>query len=260
MRLKIALSPEDGILCLPLQYNSTLQGFIYANLDRALSGWLHEEGHAYEKRRFKLFVFSRLFGKREISKGRVRFLRGAHFYLSSADPDVLCSLGEHLLRKPSVELGRRSCLVEEVAVEPEPEMNGGKPVIVRALSPITAYTTLAAPDGKKKTYYYSPYEEEWSKSLVDNIKRKVLALGWDTAPEEDLKEASIRPYQVRSADQKVLRFKGTVVKGWMGLYELRMPRPYLQLAYDTGLGSKNSAGFGMFEVIKRNNQEDKRIA
>ncbi|MBX6764787.1 MAG: CRISPR-associated endoribonuclease Cas6, partial [Rubrobacteraceae bacterium] len=79
-------------------------------------------------------------------------------------------------------------------------------------------------------------------------------------PEEDLKEASIRPYQVRSADQKVLRFKGTVVKGWMGLYELRMPRPYLQLAYDTGLGSKNSAGFGMFEVIKRNNQEDKRIA
>ncbi|QYJ16496.1 hypothetical protein Rxycam_02329 [Rubrobacter xylanophilus DSM 9941] len=248
MRLKVVLSGEQGSLRLPLQYNAAIQGFIYANLSRTLAGWLHDRGHAYGQRRFKLFVFSRLFGRRRVEGGRIDFEGPVHFYLGAAEAEVLGSLAEHLLRRPEVRLGRARCFVEEVAVEPEPEMDGEKPVIVRALSPITAYTTLTAPNGKKKTYYYSPYEEEWSQALVENISRKVWALGWDTDPDDDLKEASIRPYRVRSADQKVLRFKGTVVKGWTGLYELRMPRPYLQLAYDTGLGSKNSQGFGMITV------------
>lgn len=45
-------------------------------------------------------------------------------------------------------------------------------------------------------------------------------------------------------------FKGTVIKGWTGLYELSLPEPLFQIAYDTGLGSKNSQGFGMVEVVR----------
>ena len=250
MRLRISLSPEGPFLRLPVQYNHLLQGLIYSNLDHALSEWLHEKGHAYGKRRFKLFTFSRLFGKREARNGRIRFLSPAHFYLSSVDVQILSSLAEHLLTKPSVRLGNSECRVAEVGVEPEPEIDSAKPVLVKTLSPITAYSTLSTPEGRKKTYYYAPQEEEWSEALISNLKRKAKALEWTADVDEDLKEAWVRPYKVRSGDQKILTFKGTLIKGWMGLYNVKLPEPYFRLAYDAGFGAKNAQGFGMVGVVR----------
>ncbi len=256
MRLRISLMTENGSLRVPIQYNHLLQGLIYTNLDRALSEWLHEKGHAYGQRRFKLFTFSRLFGKREARNGHVRFDSPVHFYLGSVDSEVLGSFAEHLLTKPAVRLGSSECRVAEVGVEPEPEINADKPVIFKTLSPITAYSTLQTPDGKKKTYYYSPQEREWSESLVSNIARKAKALDWSTDVDEDLKGAYVKPRKVGKTDQQILNFKGFWIKGWTGLYEAKLPDPYFRLAYDAGLGSKNSQGFGMVGVLEEKGKKD----
>ncbi len=234
----------------PVQYNHLVQGLIYANLDRALSEWLHEEGHAYGARRFKLFTFSRLFGKREARNGHIGFSGPVHFYLAAVDAGILGSLAEHLLTKPTVRLGSTRCRVAEVGVEPEPEIDPTKPIKVKALSPITAYSTLTTPDGKKKTYYYAPQEGEWSEALISNLGRKAKAAGWAADVDEDLKGAWVRPYKVRMTDQKILDFKGTVIKGWTGLYEVNLPEPYFRLAYDAGFGAKNAQGFGMVGVVR----------
>src|SRR5918995_1057285 len=156
MRLRISLDPVCPSLRLPVQYNHLLQGLIYSNLDHALSEWLHEKGHTYGERRFKLFTFSRLFGKREAKNGRVRFYGPIHFYLGAVDSEVLGSFAEHLLTKPAVRLGSAECRVAEVGVEPEPEVDAAKPMRIKTLSPITAYSTLQTSDGRKKTYYYAP--------------------------------------------------------------------------------------------------------
>ncbi len=249
MRLRISLETDEKSLRLPVQYNHLLQGLVYHNLDRALSEWLHEKGHAYGARRFKLFTFSRLFGKREMRNGHVGFSGPVHFYLGAVDAQVLGSLAEHLLTKPDVRLGSAHCRVAEVGVEPEPEMDAEKPVIVKALSPITAYSTLFTADNKKRTYYYAPQEKEWGEALISNLKRKAKALDWEADIDSDLLGARVRPYKVRSGDQKILNFKGTVIKGWTGLYEVKMPEPYFRLAYDAGFGAKNAQGFGMIGVV-----------
>src|SRR5215217_9757044 len=114
MRLRISLNPEGPSLRLPVQYNHLMQGLIYSNLDHALSEWLHEKGHASGARRFKLFTFSRLFGKREAENGRIRFDGPVHFYLGAVDSEVLSSFAEHLLTKPAVRLGNAKCRVAEV--------------------------------------------------------------------------------------------------------------------------------------------------
>lgn len=248
MRLKITISGISGSLSLPQHYNPLVQGFVYHNLDRALSAWLHDRGHAYGMRRFKLFTFSRLFGKRTVMDGRIEFDGPVSFYLSSVDSEVLGSLAEHLLKKPEVRLASTKCRVEEIAVEPEPEINGGT-VKLKTLSPITTYSTLTAPNGAKKTYYYSPQEDEWSDALVANIGRKAKSLGWEADVDKDLEGAWMRPKRVKAADQKILRFKGTVIKGWTGLYETNLAEPYFRLAYDAGFGSKNPQGFGMVGVV-----------
>jgi len=250
MRLRISLEAEGGNIRIPVQYNHLLQGMIYANLDLALSRWLHEEGHAYGARRFKLFAFSRLFGKREARNGHVSFSSPSHFYLSAVDSQVLGSFAEHMLQKPSVRLGSTRCRVKEIGVEPEPKVDATRPIRVKVLSPITAYSTLTTPDGRKKTYYYSPQEQEWSESLISNIGRKAKALGWAADVDGDLAGSWVRPYKVRVTDQKILTFKGTIIKGWTGLYDVSLPEPYFRLAYDAGFGAKNAQGFGMVEVVR----------
>jgi CRISPR-associated endoribonuclease Cas6 len=249
MRLRISLRTDGGPLRVPVQYNHLLQGLIYSNLDDALSEWLHEKGHAYGARRFRLFTFSRLFGERGARNGRVEFRGPVHFYLSSVDSEVLGSFAEHLLTKPAVRLGNSRCRVAEVGVEPEPRIDPAKPVLVKTLSPITAYSTLQTPDGKKKTYYYAPQEKEWSESLVSNVARKAKALEWSTDVDEDLKGAYVKPRKVCKTDQQILNFKGFWIKGWTGLYEVNLPEPYFRLAYDAGFGAKNAQGFGMIGVI-----------
>ena len=249
MRLRISLAADGEMMRVPIQYNHLLQGLVYHNLDRVLSEWLHEEGHVFGKRRFKLFTFSRLFGERKMRNGHIGFAGPVHFYLGAVEARVLGSLAEHLLTKPTVRLGNSRCRVTEVGVEPEPRIDPAKPVLVKALAPITAYSTLQTPDGRKKTYYYAPQETEWGESLVANLGRKAKAAGWAADVDDDLKGAWVRPYKVKSADQKVLNFKGTVIKGWTGLYEVKLSEPYFRLAYDAGLGSKNAQGFGMVGVV-----------
>jgi CRISPR-associated endoribonuclease Cas6 len=116
---------------------------------------------------------------------------------------------------------------------------------------VKGYSTLQTPDGrKKKIYYYAPQEREWSESLFSNLKRRARALGWAADVDEDLKEACVRPRKVRMTDQKILDFKGFVIKGWTGLYEVNLPEPYFRLAYDAGFGAKNAQGFGMVDVLQ----------
>ena len=248
MRLRISLSAEGRSLQVPVQYNHLLQGLIYTNLDRALSAWLHEKGHTYGERRFKLFTFSRLFGKREAKNGRVRFDGPIHFYLGAVDSEVRASEPDGGLCEEMLGEGTEECRVAEVGVEPEPEVDSTMPMRIKTLSPITAYSTLQTPDGRKKTYYYAPMEKEWSEALISNLAHKAKALDWATDVDKDLEEAWVKPYKVRSADQKILKFKGTVIKGWTGLYETKLPEPYFRLAYDAGFGAKNAQGFGMVAV------------
>jgi len=57
-------------------------------------------------------------------------------------------------------------------------------------------------------------------------------------------EGHIRPFKVSSRDEHVVKFKGTVIKGWTGVYELDLPLELWEMAYHAGLGAKNSQGFG----------------
>ena len=49
--------------------------------------------------------------------------------------------------------------------------------------------------------------------------------------------------------ESIILYKDTVVKGWCGVFLMEGHLTLIRCVYDTGLGAKNSQGFGMFEVI-----------
>jgi CRISPR-associated endoribonuclease Cas6 len=251
MRLRIAL--ESSTICLPIHYGHIIQGFIYNQLEPNLAKWLHGEAYSFAARTYKMFTFSRLEGQFKLDKPnkRISFSNTVSFQLASHNSEVLASFAEHLLKAQDLRLGQNQCQVRRVEILKPPEVDLGKPIKVRALSPITIYSTLSKPDGKKLTHYYSPFEKDWNEMLRDNLVRKVKSLEWEDNAATSLAEMRFEPLKLTPKDEKIIRYKGSFVKAWTGIYEVsNMPEAYFWLMYDVGLGAKNSQGMGMVEVLR----------
>ena len=251
MRISILFNCASPLI-LPLHYNHLVQSFIYRSLDETTASFYHEKGYIYGKRHFKLFTFSRLLCRKRQLLPRTReivFTGRVCLKIGAVDEGLLESLATHLVRQGVFVLDRTSCVLEAVKVEMPVEPKG--PVIVRTLSPITTYSTLRTPDGRKKTYFYTPFEKEFSQKIRDNLWRKARSLWGEEAELPPLNGSCIRPLRVSKKNEVIINFKGYWIKGWTGLYELNLPAPYFELAYAAGLGAKNSQGFGMVEVVER---------
>ena len=250
MRIAITfIGKREQSLSLPVHYNEKIQGMIYRHLSKSLAEWLHGTGYEQGKRRFRLFTFSRLQGKYKIKNGEISFSGPVKLWVSSPNKDILESFATHLVKESVIRLGRNTC--ELISVEVMMNRPLKSPVRVRALSPITVYSTLYTPEKRRKTYYYSPQEPEFNTLILKNLSKKLQAFHNSAVEIPEPDGASIRPVHVNTRHLAILKYKNTIIKGWRGIYELNLPEPYLSMAMDAGLGAKNSQGYGMVEVVKR---------
>jgi CRISPR-associated endoribonuclease Cas6 len=118
-------------------------------------------------------------------------------------------------------------------------------VKVGMLSPAVVYSTLMTKESKKKTYY-SPYEGEFV-DLIDKSLRKKHKAFYKKEP----RARKLKIGLMGKPKEKVLKYRDNIniIKGWIGNFILDGNKRLLKLAYDCGIGSKNSQGFGMFEVL-----------
>ena len=246
MQLLITLTGSREIV-LPFEHNHLLQAVIYHQIEQpALRSLLHDQGFAFGKRRFKLFAFSRLMGKFRVlgEKGEIAFTPPCRLVVCSPLLVVVEEMAKGFLRQGQVRLGKNRLTVGSVEVR-DTEVTENR-ITVRMLSPLTVYSTLENA-GKPFTYYYSPFEPRFAELVRENLAKKYQLVFGQSA---DLAGFSITPVGVREQDLKVIRYKGTVIKGWMGKYRLTGKPELLTVALDAGLGAKNSQGFGCCEVVE----------
>lgn len=248
MRISVRFTSNNKI-ALPISYNHMLQAFIYKHIDEKLGRHLHDGGFsavANEKRKFKLFTFSRIIGNVsfEKEKGVFRVKPPFEIIVSSPVKNLIQSLAETLVRVDVLQLNKQDIYLKSINVYFMPSLNSE--MLVSMLSPVTIYSTLSRPEGKKKTYYYSPFEKEFSMLLEKNARAKYQAL-YNMDPGSLSFE--IEPVGIQKEHEKIIEYKGTIIKGWMGQYRLKGSTELMALTYDAGLGSKNSQGFGCFEIL-----------
>ncbi len=253
MRITIQFRSPAGRAILPVHYNYAVQSFIYAHIEASLATRLHNEGWKDEKRQLKLFTFSRLRGHFRRAGQRLHFTGPIELGVASPVDALLESLAVHLMRVKSVVIASTPLEIAAIEVLVPPPYR--RPVLLKALSPITVYSTFETPNGRKKTYYYAPQEPEFSRQVLENLRRKIRAWTGEDIPPNG---ATFRPVKVSNRNLVVARYKGTVIKGWTGIYELDAPEPYFRIALDAGLGAKNSQGFGFVEVWERKRKTSHR--
>lgn len=242
MRFTVVFTSEKA-LSLPLSYNEVIQGVIYRSLAPSLGSFLHDRGFSHGKRIFRLFTFSRLMGRVVFHQDSFEAFPPLRLTVSSPYDRTLQGLAENLVRCDEIRLNGNRVHIESINVHFTPRFSDS--VKIRMLSPVTVYSTLTRADGSKKTYYYNPFEEEFAELIRANIIKKYRAL-YGRAPLTEL--LSIEPLRVSRKDEKIIRYRGFIIKGWLGSYMLKGDPELIKLAYDAGIGSKNSQGFGCFEV------------
>jgi len=247
MRLRIKFASEEKELRLPIHYNEIIQGFIYKHLSPSLAEKLHNQGFVDPEtgKNFKFFTFSRLIPETKpiVQKNFIIFKSPVNFIVASIDKNFIQSFVENLLTHPHLYIQNQKIVLISAEILPLPLYK--KTIRVRTLSPITVYTTFNTQDGKKKTYYYHPKEEEFSKKLLSNLKNKVKV--WFG---KEINGGEIKLIKLTPPRERVVIYKDTIIKGWDGVFELSLPEEMFKMALLTGLGAKNSAGFGCVEFIR----------
>ena len=240
MQLVVAHKVPGG-LELPLNYHHILQAIIYNNLKNSYgySDFIHNTGFQWGNREFRMFTFSLIQGKYQIMGNKIRFQDEIFFEVRSPEIFFIRQLADTIM-KNGITYGKQhfddvDIYIGDYTVEEE-ELH------IKMRTPTTVYITDTI---SKKTHFLHPLEEGFSELICRNFWRKYEAC-YGVAPENAI---GIEPIRITEKDKFVTKYKGFYISGWYGEYYLVGKRKYLDFLYQTGLGSKNSQGFGMFDVI-----------
>ena len=250
MRIVIELMSKDKVV-LPVGFNRYIQALIYNLIDMADSNWLHNTGYKMENKSFKLFTFSSILEMGRYIKEERLFIfpNKISFTVSSPVDWILEEVAKNTITNDSLQLGNNYLSVLSINVLKQPVFKSNK-IKIRAVTPIEVHSTFQKSNGKKITHYYTPFEDEFNSMINFNLRDKRKALFNDNF-ESDI---TIKPLFKGNNYERIVYFgtgeNKTIVKGWKGYFELNGDIKLLDFAYNTGLGSRNSQGFGMIEVVE----------
>lgn len=236
--LQLHLTLKTASAVLPINYRPLIHGMIYHSLkeDAVFAEKLHSSERTGEKERpFKGFTFSPLLGPYSVSDHTICFLDEAKLEIRAWQEELIRLLYACFSKTGSVQLGSERLAIRRCELT-DTRLNTDSAAI-RMVSPVVAYKT----DQERHTVFFRPDEEQFYHALVLNAKRKSETF----LPEVPfvLRVQSMNPSLPRS---QFSSFKRTFITGWFGRYRLEGDPRIIDMLYQTGLGAKNSEGFGVF--------------
>lgn len=239
--MEFVMTFRSDRLSVPMAYQYQVQSMIYSLLrrDAAYGSTLHGKG-AYAEQGNVPFCLGPLSGRAKANRKEKQLTFASQVRLALRTPDAaLCELLSSLLR-PGLELELfGQALTLEAAESTQLVLPGGH-CRIRMISPLLAFQRTEG----NKTVYYNPLSGEFAPLIASNFQRKYQAQK-GVLPGV----LSIAALRVGTRDKVVTRYKGTWMTGWKGTYLLQGNSEVLTFLYDAGLGQRNAAGFGMFEVL-----------
>jgi len=261
MRLRVTLQVEQPIT-IPLNYQYQLASAVYGFLEESdadYASFLHSEGYAPPeaepeglRRRFKLFVFSQLRATRSRVQGDRLHLRpgSVEWQIASPVEPFLTNFASGLLTMGALRI-ERACLPVAVAETlAQPEFTS--PLRCKCLSPIV----VAVHDSNHRTpRYLRPDDPEFSKRVRQNLLAKYKVLHGHSPEDDNLTLTFDADYLRTHRGTKLVSYKGIQIVGAFCPFTLLGSTELMRMAYECGLGEKNSNGFGMMEVVNNGDRK-----
>ncbi|MBU2635709.1 MAG: CRISPR-associated endoribonuclease Cas6 [Bacteroidetes bacterium] len=265
MRIKLTLKSTQQNVVVPINYQYPLSAAIYKILNIAepqFAELLHSKGYPTQhNRRFKFFTFSKLFFKFPPNiKENVFVMKkneAPQLLISSPlDESFVQNFVTGIFISQEFPIGLKNVchttfMVETVETLPEPDY--GTEVKCSALAPIS----VSAKSENKQPDYLRALDNRLSNAIRDNLIWKYKTLNETEPKDNDLTFEIDKDYVIkRGGEERVSKLikikegdaKETRIKAFVAPFKLTGSKDLIKLAYDCGIGEKNSLGFGMFEV------------
>lgn len=247
MRLKIELI-QNKCEGLDMNYNYYLSSLCYYFIEKSNKDFackLHNEGFESGNKVFKLFTFSNLIcSKYEIDGSYITFKDVVYWYVSSPIEEFILYFAQSLLDEGVVKVGNVEFNVLDVELMKSPSFKGR--MKFKAVAPIVVNTGNIE-DGEFKQYYLSVEDEKFKENIKNNLIRKYYAI------HKCLPDNLNFSMTILNADKcsrgKRIKIKNSFIKGYMPLFQVEGSEELIKVGYEAGVGSKNSQGFGLVEIV-----------
>jgi CRISPR-associated endoribonuclease Cas6 len=257
MRFKITLNRTGRQRMLPMDYQYYLSAWIYKVIGKAdleFSNFLHAEGYTSGYKQFKHFNYSPLnFGKPTLWKEKTLFeihtdqiFLSVSFHLPEAAERFMVGLFNNQQVYVGDHFNGLDLVVSQVERLREPKLTNT--MSYRAISPVIV---SRKEEDAKYVKYLSIMDSYYSEVIQRNLKSKFESIPsagyW---PEFPLFQISL-PEKAKS---KLVTIKPNTpeqskVRGFVFDFSLTCPIEIHQLILATGIGEKNSMGFGWVQPM-----------
>ncbi|MCX7880666.1 MAG: CRISPR-associated endoribonuclease Cas6 [Ignavibacteria bacterium] len=263
MRLEIRLKSVKRHFTIPVNYNYPLGSALYQifyESSPSFSKWLHDKGFITpDGKKLKLFTFSRLFFKKfQIEGDKIHSTDGCWFLFSSPFEYSIIEnflIGAMIKRKIVIANNYVGAefILKSAGLIPEPEFSNEMNYLM--LSP-TVSSTVVERNNELVEHYYRVDEIGVEENLANNLKKKYEIV---------FKKEYVDKLEI-ILDKKYIETKGgaenvsklitlaegkkeeTKVKGFLCPVKIFGNPSIQRVAYECGIGQKNSMGFGMLDV------------
>jgi CRISPR-associated endoribonuclease Cas6 len=243
MRISVEFLTHDEVE-LPWDYLDHLRGLFYQTMALGrpkLAQQVHEQGFGTASKHYKLATFSLLYPDeyRKMKHG-MRVRGRLRWWIASPLEPVIEAIALGFLTRPEVRLGKCLLQVGQIGVVVPPAFQPTMTLVT--LSPLVVSTGQRDDSGKFRKEFLAPHQPDFSRILVENLKRKSVALH-GTALDGELQFEWLSPPQ-----SKLFTVNGTHVRGWMMKFRVSGSTELIQVGYDAGFGERNAQGFGMVRL------------
>ena len=258
MRIKLHFELENNII--PKDYRILILSFIKNNLEKNFNE-SYKEIYG-EKPTVKFFTFSVYLPKPKIEKEKIELDRNYFNVLFSIYDnkqfiEFYNSFNSMIIKNENKEnsypLKNNKMRLKNITTINEKIISSNR-AIIKFLSPLVLrrHEEIAINEKRKgKDIYFDFNDSDFNEQINYSVSRLIKDLKLNGVNSN----IKLKPYN-NLARKTVVSFKNILINSSIGEYILEGDSELLNILYKTGIGSRRSEGFGMFEVIEELKSEE----
>lgn len=237
MRLKLNFDLENEHL--PIQYRECVLSFIKLSLAEYDVNYF-KKFYNNKDNIIKPYTFSVFFKSPEFKEDEIIINnKKLDINLSIADYEasiILYNAFNHQKNK-KFSLNKNSWTLKNISMLMEKKIDSNE-IIIKFMSPLVVRSRQ-----NQKDFYYSFEHKEFLDILKINIKEQLSITNF---LENIIDTFSLEPAKAKKV---IVKFYEKKMETSVGIFKMSGDKELLQYLYEAGMGSRHSAGFGMFEIV-----------
>ena len=237
MRLSLNFDLENEHL--PIQYRECVLSFIKLSLSEYdmeyFKKFYNNKDNIIKPYTFSVFFKSPEFKENEIIINNKKL--DINLSIADYEASIILYNAFNQQKNKKFSLNRNSWTLKNISMLMEKKISSNE-IIIKFMSPLVVRSRQ-----NQKDFYYSFEHKEFLDIIKINIKEQLSITNF---PENIVDTFSLEPIKAKKV---IVKFYEKKMETSVGIFKMSGDKELLKYLYEAGLGSRHSAGFGMFEIV-----------